>query len=678
MLNNIIHDNHVYAGHLTDSKDAVVFGGNVPEALTTRVAYKLNLTGPAVHFSTACSTSLVAVHHACQSLLNGECEMALAGGVSYLGSQNQGYLYEEGLVLSPDGHCRSFDAKARGTIWGNGVGIIVLKMLDDALEDGDSIHAVIKGSAINNDGNLKVSHSAPSIDAQARAIYQALDVANIDPKSISYIEAHGTATPLGDPIEIAALTQAFRAKTDKKSYCAIGSLKSNIGHLSEAAGIAGLIKTVLSLKNKQIPPSLHFKTPNPEIDFESTPFYVNTELKDWESPDYPRRAGVSSFGLGGTNAHIVLEEWNAPAPSYVTKRRQQLLLLSAKTPTALEAITANLANHFNYHPELNLEDVAYTLTYGRKAFAHRRIAVVSNQSEAAAKTLSPRDNQRVLTNSGEVKPRLVAFMFTGQGSQYVNMARELYETEAVFQKYVDKCCALLQIHLDFDLRTILYPAPENIEAATETLTQTSMTQSALFVTEYALAQLWISWGVKPSALIGHSIGEYVAATLAGVFSLEDALLLVSVRGQLMQSMPAGTMMAVPLPEYEIKPLLEGTRLEIATINSPALCVVSGATNDIEAFAKKLALQDIEGRQLHTSHAFHSYMMEPVLEAFTQQVRKIKLNAPSIPFPSFLIFQAPGSPTTKQPVLNITHSNYVLVCVLQRVSSNFSMTLTKFY
>lgn len=636
LLNNIIHDNRVYAGHLTSSKDAIVFGGNVPEALTTRVAYKLNLTGPAVHFSTACSTSLVAVHHACQSLLNGECEMALAGGVSYLGSQNQGYLYEEGLVLSPDGHCRSFDAKAKGTLWGNGVGIVVLKLLEDALADGDHIHAVIKGSSINNDGNLKVSHSAPSVDAQARAIYQAQEIADIDPESIGYIEAHGTATPLGDPIEIAALTQAFRAKTDKKTYCAIGSIKSNMGHLSEAAGIVSLIKTALVLKHKQIPPSLHFKTPNPEIDFENSPFYVNTELKDWISLGYPRRAGVSSFGLGGTNAHIVLEEWDEPADSSAAKRQQQLLLLSAKTPTALEAITVNLANHFNRHLDLNLEDAAYTLTYGRKAFGHRRIAVVSNQPEAAAKTLSPRDNQRVFTNSGEVKPHPVTFMFTGQGSQYVNMARELYETEAVFRDEVDKCCALLKSHLDLDLRAILYPAPEDTEAATATLTQTSITQPALFVTEYALAQLWMSWGVKPDALIGHSIGEYVAATLAGVFSLEDALLLVSVRGRLMQSMPAGGMLAVPLPEEQVRPLLVGTRLEIATVNSPNNCVVSGEMDDIESFfSQTLAAKAIEGQRLHTSHAFHSRMMEPILETFTHQVRQIELNAPTIPFISNL-------------------------------------------
>lgn len=633
LLNDIIHGNQVYAGHMTSSKESAVFGGNVPESLTTRVAYKLNLTGPAVHVSTACSTSLVAIHSACQSLLNGECEIALAGGVSYLGSQKEGYLYEEGLVLSPDGHCRSFDGKGQGTLWGNGVGIVVLKMLDEALADGDHIYAVIKGSAINNDGNLKVSHSAPSVDAQARAIYQAQDVADIDPATITYVEAHGTATPLGDPIEIAALTQAFRAKTEKTSYCAIASLKSNIGHLSEASGVAGLIKTALALKHQQIPPSLHFETPNPQIDFEESPFYVNTKLTTWDRNGSPRRAGVSSFGMGGTNAHIVLEEWDTqPERDRPSTRDQQLLLLSAKTPTALETATTNLINHLEQHPDLNREDAAYTLAVGRKAFKHRRIAVVGN-TEAVSATVGLQAEQHALTNSGEVKPRSVVFMFSGQGSQYVNMAQDLYKTEAVFQEQVDRCCELLKPQLKIDLRDLLYPAPDQTEAATEKLNQTSLTQPALFVVEYALAQLWMNWGIKPAALIGHSIGEYVAATLAGVFSLEDALTLVAKRGELMQSMAAGSMLAVPLPEHKVKSLLQDTALEIATVNSPANCVVSGSSEAVEVFVEQLASQNIDGRRLHTSHAFHSTMMEPVLEPFALEVGRVQRQTPSIPFVS---------------------------------------------
>ncbi|WP_072620081.1 type I polyketide synthase [Spirulina major] len=638
LLNNIIYDNHVYAGHMTSSRESAVFGGNVPESLTTRVAYKLNLTGPAVHLSSACSTSLVAVHSACQSLLNGECEMALAGGVSYLGSQTQGYLYEEGLVLSPDGHCRSFDAQGKGTLWGNGVGLVVLKLLEDAIADGDYIHAVIRGSAVNNDGNLKVSHSAPSVDGQARAIYQAQDIADIDPATITYIEAHGTATALGDPIEIAALTQAFRAKTDQTGYCALGSLKSNIGHLSEASGVAGLIKTTLALKHQQIPPTLHFETPNPQIDFEHSPFYVNTRLRDWDCNGSPRRAGVSSFGMGGTNAHVVIEEWPADPErdrgqerSALAHQSHHLLLLSAKTPTALETATTNLVNHLEHHPDLNLEDVAYTLARGRKAFKHRRIAVVDGETRIAD-VFTTHAAQRTRTNTGDPKVRSLVFMCSGQGSQYVSMGHDLYTTEAVFRDCVDDCCDLLQPILGLDLRDLLYPDADPAAAADQ-LKQTALTQPALFVIEYATAQLWMSWGIKPAALIGHSIGEYVAATLAGVFSRDDALALVAKRGELMQSMPAGSMLAVPLPEAQVAPMLAGTALEIATVNSPANCVVSGPTAAIETLAAQLADQEIEGRILQTSHAFHSAMMEPMLQPFREAVQRVRLNVPTIPFVS---------------------------------------------
>ncbi|MEA5417818.1 beta-ketoacyl synthase N-terminal-like domain-containing protein [Spirulina sp. CCNP1310] len=635
LLNNIIYDNHVYAGHMTSSRESAVFGGNVPESLTTRVAYKLNLTGPAVHLSTACSTSLVAVHSACQSLLNGECEIALAGGVSYLGSQTQGYLYEEGLVLSPDGHCRSFDAQGKGTLWANGVGLVVLKMLDEAIADGDTIHGVICGSAVNNDGNVKVSHSAPSVEGQARAIYQAQAVAEIDPETITYIEAHGTATALGDPIEIAALTQAFRAKTDQTGYCAVGSLKSNLGHLSEASGVAGLIKTLLALKHQQIPPSLYFETPNPQIDFESSPFYVNTRLRHWQSQEgNPRRAGVSSFGMGGTNAHVVVEEWRGDSPLERLRQQNhtpspQLLLLSAKTSTALETATNNLITYLEAHPDLQLADVAYTLARGRKAFKHRRIAVVDGHTPIRDRFATQR------THRGEPKPRKIVFMCSGQGSQYVTMAQELYETEPLFQDCVDDCCEYLKPLLGLDLREILYPAPEQIALATEQLKQTALTQPALFVIEYAIAQLWISWGVQPAALIGHSVGEYVAATLAGVFSREDALTLVAKRGALMQSMPPGAMVAVPLPEHEVKPLLVGTPLEIATVNSPVNCVVSGPCEAIAAFAAQLTAQGIEGQVLQTSHAFHSAMMEPILQPFREAVRGVSLHRPKIPFVSNL-------------------------------------------
>ncbi|MHC5857704.1 type I polyketide synthase [Nostoc sp.] len=614
--------------------------GNDKDFLTTRVSYKLELEGPSIDIQTACSTSLVAVHLACRSLLGGECDIALAGGVAISSSQKAGYLYQEGGILSPDGHCRAFDAKAQGTVFGSGVGIVVLKRLEDALADGDRIDAVIKGSAINNDGALKVSYTAPRIDTQAKVIKAAQTIAEVDPETITYIEAHGTGTSLGDPIEIAALTQAFHANTQKKSFCAIakrahcaiGSLKTNIGHLDTAAGVAGLIKTVLALKHKQIPPSLHFKQPNPQIDFDNSPFYVNTTLSEWKTNNTPRRAGVSSFGIGGTNAHVILEEAPSVEPSSPS-RPWQLLLLSAKTDSALETATANLVTRFKQHPDLNLADVAYTLKVGRRAFDHRRMVVCQNFDDAV-KTLETLDPQRIFTHFQEPSNQKVVFMFPGQGSQYVNMGRELYETESVFRKHIDKCCEILKYHLGIDLCTILYPGEEHSQAAAEQLQQTHITQPALFVIEYALAQLWMAWGISPTAMIGHSIGEYVAACLAGVFSLEDALALVATRGRLMQQLPTGAMLSVLLSEEEIQPWLN-EELTLAGINAPSLCVVSGCEEAIANLQNLLTQQGVESRRLHTSHAFHSQIMDSILEPFTKQVEKVNLNPPEIPFISNL-------------------------------------------
>ncbi|MTJ47693.1 non-ribosomal peptide synthetase/type I polyketide synthase [Dolichospermum sp. UHCC 0259] len=640
LLNNILQNHDIAQDRWVNSAlELQISLGNSKDYLSTRVAYKLNLTGPAINVQTACSTSLVAVHLACQSLLKGECDIALAGAVSLL--QQAGYLYEEGMISSPDGHCRTFDAEAKGTLFGDGVGVVVLKPLKRAIADGDYIYATIKGSAINNDGNLKVGYTAPSIDGQAAVIAAAQEDAAIAPETITYIEAHGTGTALGDPIEIAGLTQAFRMKTDKKGYCAIGSVKSNIGHLNTVAGVTGLIKTALALKHQQIPPSLNFERPNPGIDFPNSPFYVNTQLSPWESNDFPRRAGVSSFGFGGTNAHVVLEEWdnaarksqvNTSTSSVTSQKSKELIVISAKTATALDTATINLTTHLQANPEINLADVAYTLAVGRVGFNHRRILVASDLVDAA-NTLNTGEKNRVFTNSGTIKPRSVVFMFSGQGSQYVNMARELYETEPYFQEQIDISCEILQPHLGFNLRDVLYPDPEEIATATAKLTQTATTQPALFVIEYAIAQLWIKWGITPTAMIGHSIGEYVAATLAGVFSLEDALALVAARGQLMQSMAPGSMLAVPLPENEVEPLLTGTSLQIAVINSPTNCVVSGTTPAIEAFAQQLAAQGIESRLLQTSHAFHSQMMAEILEPFTEKVKQVRLNPPTIPFVS---------------------------------------------
>lgn len=597
--------------------------------LPTRVAYKLNLTGPALNIQTACSTSLVAVHVACQSLINGECDMALAGGVSITIPQKEGYLYQEGMILSPDGHCRAFDAKAQGTIAGGGVGIVMLKRATDALADGDYIHAIIKGSAINNDGTNKIGFTAPSVEGQAAVIGEAQAIAGIDAETISYIEAHGTGTELGDPIEIAALTKAFHNSTKKKHFCAIGSVKTNIGHLDTAAGVAGLIKTVLALKHKQIPPSLHFETPNPKIDFANSPFYVNTKLSEWKTNGTPRRAGVSSFGIGGTNAHVVLEEAPVLEKKIADKEQQtrpaQLLVLSAKTSKALEAAILNLTEHLKQHPELNLADVAYTLSVGRQAFEHRRILVCSELDEAI--TTLP---EQVLTGYTKSSIPSVIFMFSGQGSQYVNMAWEIYQNEAVFRQQVDYCAELLLPELGLDLRHILYPDSDKTDEAAQQLQQTAIAQPALFTIEYALAKLWESWGIQPQGFIGHSIGEYVAACLAGVFSLEDALCLVAARGRMMQQLPPGAMLSVPLAPEALEALL-GVELSIAAINEPSRCVVSGPMEAVANLLHQLEEQGIECIRLRTSHAFHSQMMEPILEPFTKQVQKVTLHSPQIPY-----------------------------------------------
>ncbi|MEH2068926.1 MAG: beta-ketoacyl synthase N-terminal-like domain-containing protein [Nostoc sp.] len=638
LLNNLIP--HHQLSETIDPLQLAI--SNDKDFLPTRVAYKLNLTGPAVNVQTACSTSLVAVHVACQGLLNGECDIALAGGVTLSIPQKIGYLHQEGMILSPDGHCRTFDAKAQGTIPGSGAGIVVLKRLKDAIGDRDHIHAIIKGSAINNDGAIKVGYTAPSVSGQAAVIGEAQAIAGVDAETISYIEAHGTATPLGDPIEIAALTQAFRQTTDKKGFCAIGSLKTNLGHLDTAAGVAGLIKTVLALEHKMLPPSLHYQTPNPKIDFANSPFYVNTTLTEWKTNNNtPRRAGVSSFGMGGTNAHVILEE--APTQFKIQvalsahqrcdskfKNKYLLLCLSAKTATALEKATANLITHLKEHPELNLNDVAYTLNSGRRGFNYRRM-LICHYLEDAVKGL---ESKQVFTNYTEITERPVVFMFPGQGSQYVNMAREIYETQTVFREQVDYCSEILKPLLGLDLRHIIYPSDSKIDEASKQLQQTKIAQSAIFVIEYALAKLWQSYGVEPQAAIGHSIGEYVAATLAEVFSLEDALSLVVARGQMMQQLPTGAMLSVPLPADNVTSLL-GSELSVAAINQPSQCVVSGSIAAIDTLQNQLAAQGIECRRLHTSHAFHSQMMEPILEAFAERVKKVTLNSPKLPYISNL-------------------------------------------
>ena len=595
--------------------------------LPTRVSYKLNLKGPSISVGTACSSSLVAVHLACQSLLSGECDMAMAAGVAVKVPQNELTLSPDEIV-SPDGHCRAFDCHANGTVGGNGIGIVVLKRLEDAIADRDHIYAVIKGSAINNDGAMKVGYTAPSEQGQARVIQAAQMMADVEPETISYMETHGTGTALGDPIEVAAMTQAFRLKTERRAFCAIGSVKTNIGHLDAAAGIAGLIKTVLALHHKQIPPSLNFETPNAQIDFENSPFYVNTQLAEWKANGTPRRAGVSSFGFGGTNAHVVLEEAPTALEARTTKQgTYQLLALSAKTASALEKVTAHLRDHIKKSTHLNLADVAYTLQVGRWGLNHRRI-VVAQTLDNAVQALESNDLQ--FTGYSEASNPPVIFMFPGQGSQYVNMARELYESALTFREECDRCFTLLQSKHSIELRQVLYADGIDLESAAHQLTQTAITQPALFTIEYALAKLWMSWGVHPRAMIGHSIGEYVAACLAGVFSLEDALSLVVVRGQLMQQQPPGAMLAVSLSAADIQPFLNET-LSLAASNSPSLSVVSGGIGAVEKFERQLSEKGIAFHLLHTSHAFHSQIMEGIREPFVEHLRRVTLNPPQIKF-----------------------------------------------
>jgi len=591
--------------------------------LGTLVSYKLNLKGPSMTVQTACSTSLVAVHMACQSLLSGECDLVLTGGVSVKVPQKSGYLYQEGSIMSPDGHCRAFDAKAQGTLDGNGAGVVVLKRLSDAVRDGDKILAVIRGSAINNDGSQKVGFTAPSIQGQSEVIAEAQAMAGVTADTISYVEAHGTGTPLGDPIEVAALTQAFRATSEGRQYCALGSVKTNVGHLDAAAGIAGLIKTVLQLEHKELVPSLHYEKPNPKIDFASSPFYVNTKLQEWKANGGPRRAGVSSFGIGGTNAHVVLEE--APEREASGESRPwQVLPVSAKTETALEAAAANLGEHIKRNEGEKLGDVAYTQGVGRSGYKHRRVVVCETREEAQA-ALEGQANQRVFTGVAEGE-RGIGFLFPGQGAQYVGMGRGLYEREKVYREEVDRCAEQLRNKLGMDLREVLYPAAGEEERAREQLKQTRVTQPALFVVEWGLAELWRSWGVEPEVMAGHSVGEYVAATVAGVLELEEALEVVAERGRLMQEVERGAMLSVPLEEEEVRGML-GEGLWIGAVNGPGLTVVSGGEERIEELEQALKSRGVEGRRLETSHGFHSGMMDGVLEEFRRVMQGVGLKAP---------------------------------------------------
>ena len=591
--------------------------GNNLDFLATRVAYKLNLRGPAFTMQAGCSTSLLAVTQACQSLLTYQSDMALAGGTSITFPQKRGSLYQDGGMVSPDGHCRTFDADAQGTVFGSGVAVVLLKRCEDAVRDGDQIYAVIRGFAANNDGSAKVGYTAPSVEGQSRVIAMAQAAAGVDPETIGYIEAHGTGTPLGDPIELAALTQAFGAHSRKKNFCAVGTAKTNVGHLDIAAGVTGLIHASHIVRYGVFPPTLHYRKPNPKFDLANSPFYVNSSAAKWTSDKGPRRAGVSAFGVGGTNAHVILEQ--APerkaAPSSLGVH---LLPLSARSKAALDRATENLAEYLKSNPHTDLADVAWTLQTGRRAFACRRVVVARDTKEAidalaGLGNLTGRDRKRVQTRLSSNENNSICFLFPGQGSQHLNMGREIYDTEPVFRAAVDRCAEILRPLLNADLRSLLYPSAGASESDKRRVTDTIIAQPAIFAIEYSLAQLWMSWGIRPQAMLGHSVGEFVAACLAGVFSLEDALALVAERGRMMQEIPAGGMLSVRLPQAEVRTRLNG-KLSLAAVNAPSLCVVAGPLEALDTLERDLNSEGVACRRLTTSHAFHSAMMDPLSRA----------------------------------------------------------------
>ncbi|MEX2209207.1 MAG: beta-ketoacyl synthase N-terminal-like domain-containing protein [Myxococcota bacterium] len=607
--------------------------GNDRDFLPTTVSYKLNLTGPSLAIQTACSTSLVAIHVACQSLLASECDLALAGGVTIVIPPGQGYMYNENEPLSPDGHCRAFDAKGAGTVLTSGIGVVALRRLADALADGDPIHAVIRGSAINNDGSRKIGYLAPSVDGQAAVIAEALAIADVSADEISYVETHGTGTNVGDPIEISALTQAFRQTSERNGYCAIGSNKPNLGHTDTAAGVASLIKVVKALQHGELPPSLHYERANPTIDFAHSPFFVNHELGEWKRANGKRRAGVSSLGVGGTNAHVIVEE--APERRGGPAQRPfEILPLSAKSAGALDAAAARLAEFLRANPSLALADVAHTLQVGRDAFEHRRVLVARGHDEAAD-LLARSDTKRVFGARSKGSAPSVVFMFPGGGAQYPNMGHGLYQSEPVYRAAMDEAFAAARGLLDFDLRALIYPGANVTPEGAAKLARPTACLPAIFATEIALAKLWLSWGIEPAALTGHSMGEYTAACLAGVISLVDGLRIVATRGRLVDSLTtSGRMLSVPLPEAQLRALLPAD-LDLGVVNGPSLCVVCGETAAIERFDAELHARDVACQQLRVPAAGHCRLLDPILEEFHRCLRSVSFSAPRIPYISNL-------------------------------------------
>nr|WP_281260122.1 type I polyketide synthase [Kandeliimicrobium roseum] len=602
--------------------------GNDKDFLATRVSHVFDLKGPSINVQTACSTSLVAVHYACAALRAGEIDMGLAGGVTIELPHGRGYLFQENEILSPDGHCHAFDHRAQGTVFGSGTGCVALKRLEDAQADGDHVWAVIKGSAINNDGAAKAGYLAPSVEGQAAAIRQALANAGVAAGTLDYVECHGTGTYLGDPIEVSALTEAWRGGGAAPGGARIGSVKTNIGHLDTAAGVAGLIKTALALHHGQIPPSLGYEAPNPAIDFDGSPFRVADRLAPWPRRDTPRRAAVNALGVGGTNAHAILEEAPARAAPEESDFPFQLLTLSARSRAALDAGTTALAAHLRAHPDIDLADLAHTLKNGRQAFDKRRVLVAESVREAAA-LLESCDSRRVFTHDRVADAPGIVFMFPGGGAQYPDMARDLYETEPVFAEWMDRGLAHLAPQLDHDLRALWLPAPENRAAAAEALKRPSVQLPLIMIVEHALAQLWMSWGVVPEALVGHSMGENTAACLAGVIGFEDCIDLVLLRGRLFDGVAPGGMLSVSLPRAELEPLL-GPDLDIASVNAPGLTAVSGPDAALERLAATLRGREVEHQRIAIDIAAHSRMLEPILPEYRAYLGGLTLSPPRIP------------------------------------------------
>nr|BBH88040.1 hypothetical protein KTC_27910 [Thermosporothrix sp. COM3] len=616
-LHKNLHERFDPYTHANPAEMLQVSIGNEPDYLATQVSYKLDLKGPAISVQTACSTSLVAVHLACQSLLLHECDLALAGGATLRVPQKQGYFTLEDGPFSPDGHCRTFDAEAAGTLFSQGVGVVALRRLTDALADGDHIYAIIRGTAINNDGAGKVGFTAPSVEGQVRVITEALAVAEVEPESISYIEAHGTATPLGDPIEVEALTRVFGRQAEKK--CLLGSVKTNIGHAETAAGIAGLIKTALALHHRQIPPSLHFKRWNPRIQAEQTPFAVNTELVEWQHHDTPRRAGVSSFGFGGTNAHVVLEE----APESRNTQHDdspELFVFSARTRSALHRTVEQFAEHLTDSTQA-YGDIACTLQMGRRAFRERSFIVASGR-EQALEALRQESGALWVRSALQEQPEVV-FLFPGGGSQHIAMGSALYARETAFRHELDRCAEMLYPYIQRDIRQAIYQTDKH------GLLDPAVALPALFAVEYALARQWMAWGVEPAAMIGHSLGEYTAATLAGVMSLADALKLVAARSQWMAKIAHGVMATIPLPYEEVRVLAQS--LDIAAVNGPALCVVSGTEEEIAELERQLQARDVQMRRLPLAAGAHSRLVEPFMASLEEVAASLTLRPPQIPY-----------------------------------------------